>query len=139
MREFLDGLQALKRLGAFKAPHGSMMPKVTPAQWNALFYIAETKGSTVKEVAQVLGVTSSAATQLIEGLVREGHVVRTQSKEDRRRARLELSKKSRRQVVALQKSTCRALAKLFEVLSDREFAHYLQLHKKIIDRFSKRI
>ena len=139
VRAFLEDMQTLKRLGVFKVPHDPHMPKITPAQWNALFYVAESRQSTVKEVARTLGVTSSAATQLIDGLVRGGLVVRCPSREDRRIVNLELSQKSRGQVERLQKSAHKSFLKLFEVLNDKEFAQYLQLNKKIVERFSKQL
>src|SRR4051812_35102636 len=53
-------------------------------QAEALHLLSCRECATIKLVAKLLGISSSAATQLTEGLVQMGLVTRTESKEDRR-------------------------------------------------------
>lgn len=123
---------------AFHA-HGTItVPRVTPSQWGVLMFIEQQGESTVKDVARTLGITSSATTQLVDGLVSSGYVTREASDEDRRTVILTLSKKTRAQVDKMKKEGLRKFLELFKSLNDKEFDQYILLNKKIIDKLLKK-
>src|ERR1035437_1598596 len=93
--------------------------------------------STVKEVALALGISSSAATQLVDGLVASGYVVRKTDVKDRRAVVLTLSKKTEAQVDKMRKQTLDKFYNFFKVLNDKELDQYILLNKKIVERFLK--
>lgn len=56
------------------------------AQLKALVTIASAEGFSISDLATHLGIGEPAASQVVEQLVRRGHVARDQDPEDRRRA-----------------------------------------------------
>ena len=123
---------SLKHRIAFSthAPHKG--PRITPAQWGVLMCVGHGAKSTVKDVAGALSITSSAATQLIDGLVESGYVKRAEDLRDRRSVSLTLSKKTKRQVEAMKGAAILKFLKLFESFTDKEFELYCALSKKIV-------
>jgi DNA-binding MarR family transcriptional regulator len=135
VEELMEGMHSLSRRVAFRSSHFAKMPKITPSQWGALMIIEGSGESTVKDVARAQGVTSSAATQLIDGLVKSGYVLRKTYTKDRRILKLTLSKKTKTQVNKMKKEAVQNFLMLFETLSDKEFNQYILLNKKIVEKF----
>lgn len=138
IKELLEDFHSLKRQATLRFAKGAVLPRVTPSQWGALLLIEQHGDSSVKAVAEALCVTSSAATQLVEGLVASGYVARRVNPKDRRTVSLALSKKAKTQVEKMKKQAVQKFLKLFEALDDKEFNQYLVLNKKIVDSFSKK-
>jgi DNA-binding MarR family transcriptional regulator len=134
VEELLADMRLLRRSMAFKTSGAGRLPRVTPSQWGVLMLIEQHGTSTVKEVAQALGVTSSAATQLVDGLVTSGYLLRKSSTQDRRIVTLTLSTKSKTQVNRMKKHAVEGFLKIFEALSDKEFDQYVALNKKLVQR-----
>lgn len=135
VEEFLIDLQSLKRAVAFRMAGPAKIPRITPSQCGVLMIIEGSVESTVKDVAKSLGITSSAATQLVDGLVNSGYLIRKTSNLDRRIVKLTLSKKTKTQVDKMKKEGIQKFLKVFEVLSNKEFNQYIILNKKIVERF----
>ena len=134
VKEFIESMQSLKRSMAFHTAGTTRLPRITPSQWGVLMMIEGCGGvSTVKDVAKALGVTSSAATQLIDGLVASGYVLRQENAEDRRRMTLTLSSKTKKQVEKMKGEGINHFLKLFEILNDKEFDQFISLNRKIVD------
>jgi len=129
----LVDLQALRRAMTFRRAAPGRLAQITPSQWGVLMLVEQGEARSVKEVAKALGITSSAATQLVEGLVVGGYLARKTSLEDRRVIHLALSKKSESQVVAMKKRSLERFLKVFGALTDAEFDRYLELTKKIVE------
>jgi len=138
VKELLDNLQSLKRIIAFHVPESVKMPRITPSQWGVLMFIEQQGKSTVKDVAKMFGITSSAATQLIDGLVISGYVVRKTFEKDKRMVILTLSRKTLTQVDKMKKEGLRKFLELFKILSDKEFNQYILLNRKIVDKLLKK-
>ncbi len=135
--ELMEDFHSLKHSMAFKPLRNTTAPRITPSQWGVLMMIGRHIGSTVKDVASCLGITSSAATQLVDGLVKSGYVLRQPNKKDRRTVQLMLPKKTEVQMEKMKKQFLRKFVGLFEVLDDQEFDLYLKLNKKITNTFKK--
>ena len=121
----------------FKKPlpkgHVAGMPHITPSQWMVLRVIKERSACTVKDLSQSLHMTSSAATQLVDGLVRGGHVIRKRDTSDRRKVVLTLSHKSVAEIQRMKKMMLKHMFNMFKVLNDKEFEQLYRLNKKITD------
>ncbi|MCY0878069.1 MAG: MarR family transcriptional regulator [Firmicutes bacterium] len=65
--------------------------EVTPAQMNALVVLYEPKNLPMGELAELLGLTESAATRLVDRLLRMNLVRRERDESDRRVVRVRLS------------------------------------------------
>ena len=133
----LESFSSLRRNMAFRAVHTAKMPRITPSQWGALMIIEQRGESTLKDVAKACCITSSAATQLINGLVSSKYVVRKTRADDRRAVTLVLSNKTKAYVDAMKKQAVQKFITFFEILSNRELDQYVTLNKKIVERFLK--
>lgn len=132
--ELLESFGSLRRVMAFHPVSTKKMPRITPSQWGALMLIEQQGESTVRDVARALGITSSAATQLVDGLVASGYVTRKTRAEDRRVVTLALSNTTKKHVDAMKKEVLQKFLTFFDVLSDKEFGQYILLNKKIVKR-----
>lgn len=137
IKELLENFGSLRRHMTFHSADSGEMPRITPSQWGALMMIEQHGESALKDVAKALGITSSATTQLIDGLVISGYVVRKIHDKDRRAVILTLSKKTKTQVEKMKKQVQQKFLKFFEVLDDKELDQYIMFNKKIINRLLK--
>ena len=133
----MDSFQALQRTTKFRPTGLKNFPPVTPSQWGVLMALEGGNPASVKDVAGMLGVTSSAATQLVDGLVESGYVLRTEDPNDRRKMTLTLSGKTKKQVEKMKEECMSTFLELFEALTDEEFDQLIVLHNKIFERHSK--
>jgi DNA-binding MarR family transcriptional regulator len=139
VEDLLTDLRSLRRAMTLQSPKSGKSPRITPSQWGVLMVVEQHGRCTVKSVSEALGISSSAATQLVDGLSTNGYLKRETSSEDRRTVMLVLSKKSEQQMRNMKAQALRKFLKLFEVLSDREFDRYFALNKKIVNAsFSKK-
>jgi DNA-binding MarR family transcriptional regulator len=107
---------------------------LAPSQWLVLHLVGRNSGIGVKELAAALGITSSAATQLIDGLVKKGLLLRQPSEEDRRALRLSLPEESRKRIETMMEHRLTRAVDIFGVLDDAEFQTLLDLLNKVITR-----
>lgn len=128
----------MKRQMTIGASSCTTMPRITPAQWGVVILIEQKNESTVKDIASALNVTSSAATQLVDGLVSSGYVTRKQDPKDRRRVTLMLSAETKRHVAQMRAQVSKRLLKFFKVLDDKEFDQYIRLNEKLSVALSKK-
>lgn len=135
VKEFIDIFQTLQRVKGFRPP---LIPHITPAQWGVLMVLDTQGKSNVKDIASTLKISSSAATQLIDGLVAHGYVVRQEDTNDRRRIILFISKKSEKEISRIKKQIIEKFLTSFSVLSDAELDQLILLNKKIVDGIIKR-
>jgi MarR family transcriptional regulator, organic hydroperoxide resistance regulator len=138
IEELMENFQALKRTMVFHTVHSIKVPRITPSQWGVLMLVEQHIGITVKDVAKMLSITSSATTQLIDGLVANGYIMRKTSVKDRRTVILTLSNKTKTQVEKMKKEGLQKFLKLFEGLNDKEFNQYILLNKKIVEKLLKK-
>ncbi len=131
VEELMERIHAMKRQMTIGASSCTKMPRITPAQWGVVVLIEQRNGSTVKDIATALGVTSSAATQLVDGLVASGYVTRKQDPKDRRRVTLMLSVETKRHVSQMKEQVSKRLLKFFKILDDKEFDQYIRLNEKL--------
>ncbi|MFZ1019775.1 MAG: MarR family transcriptional regulator [Minisyncoccia bacterium] len=138
IKELMEGFRSLKRSMKFNSTKTGRIPRITPSQWGALMIIDGRKESTIKDIANALNITSSATTQLVDGLVVNGYVIRKENPKDRRQVALTLSNKTKTQVESMKKQFSQKFLKFFEVLDDKEFDQFVLLCKKIFERHSNK-
>lgn len=137
IEDLLQNFLSVKRIMAFHSSSAVKLPRITPSQWGVLMFVKQHSGSTVKDVAKALSISSSATTQLVDGLVESGYLLRELPIKDRRTVILTLSKKTTIQVNKMKKEGLEKFLKFFEVLNDREFSQYILLNQKIVDSLLK--
>lgn len=111
--------------------------KVTPSQGLVLRFVIKNDLTNVKTIAQSLNISSSAATQLIDGLVENGYLIRSHNLNDRRIIALSVSVKAKKMFINFQNQGLDRLIKIFDILSDKELSQYTALNKKIINNIKE--
>jgi DNA-binding MarR family transcriptional regulator len=112
--------------------------QITLSQLIVLRIAAKYDGISIKKIAGKLGITSSAVTQLVSGLVNKGYLKREGSEVDRRSLRVGVSGQGREKIEALKIQGLEKLTSMFDVFDDEELEKYCELNKKIADRILSR-
>jgi DNA-binding MarR family transcriptional regulator len=111
--------------------------KITPSQMVIMGVVEESKIVTIKHIAKELQISSSAATQLVNELVKKGYLKRKTSDTDRREVSIELTEKFKKNITFIKKHIVGNMTILFKDLSDNELRQYLEVNKKIIKNYLK--
>lgn len=107
---------------------------VTMTQASVLMLLMREGRKTMSEVALALGVSKSAATQLLDGLIEQGFVERTQDEKDRRVAYVELSSNGLRHFRRVRRGGARKMTQLFDLLTDEELEQIETITAKLVER-----
>ncbi|MBI4426545.1 MAG: MarR family transcriptional regulator [Candidatus Kerfeldbacteria bacterium] len=130
--QFLESARALGRAMWAGKERCFREFKLHPAQVRILYFVKHHGPVTVKDMAQVMGTTSSAATQLIDGVVRAGYLERVEDSRDRRKVQIQLSAKGRAKFAKFRKDHLAWVAKLLSPLTDRELEQLIAIQKKVM-------
>lgn len=106
---------------------------LTLSQWLVLGTICAHKCNTIKDLAEFLGISSSAATQLVNGLEKEGYISKSPGEKDKRCTILIPSQKTKKILEKVERIGTEKFLKIFGVLSKKEFETYVSLNKKIVE------
>ncbi|MBI2906739.1 MAG: MarR family transcriptional regulator [Chloroflexi bacterium] len=93
--------------------------------------VKNSPGIGIKELATSLSITSSAATQQVDNLVRKGYLTRKANTEDRRSLNLRLSANLSNRLEEIETAFIEEMIGRFGVLSDDELAAYAELNRRI--------
>jgi DNA-binding MarR family transcriptional regulator len=107
--------------------------QIPNSQWIVLYSVYHNEGVGIKELSNTLGISSSAATQLVDNLVRKGHLVREESTEDRRALKINLSKKTKEILEVKKAQGFNKVYAIFDVLTDDELQIFCDLSKKVAE------
>jgi DNA-binding MarR family transcriptional regulator len=102
------------------------------SQFEVMMYIMRSNNPTIKDIARSFNITSSAATQLVAGLVHKKLVERKESSLDRRIVNVILSKEGEGKCKMLKKLVFAEMTEKLASLSD----HELLVMKNIADKIS---
>jgi MarR family transcriptional regulator, 2-MHQ and catechol-resistance regulon repressor len=132
IKEVLEGLHVLQQkvIARQRIPKG--LELITFSEWRVLEVLHTKEGATIKDIHTTLSITSSAATQLVNNLVRKKYVVRKTHSQDRRASSIMLSSTMKSSLKRIVEQHFKNMQELFQVLSDEEFITFTTLHKKII-------
>jgi len=137
IEEILASIHAMKNKMHVKIANHKKQSPVTHSQWIVLSIIETHKNLGIKEISEMLGITSSATTQLVDALSENGYVQRKISKNDRRSLQLCLSKKEQKSIKKMNAHYIATMKKMFDALTDSELEAYRALHKKILSNIPK--
>lgn len=130
-------------LGSFKAisrrifgSHHSFFDQenITSSQWQVLHFVKHNEGVGIKEIAEKFRITSSAVTQLVEGLVAKGFLLRESDKADHRAIKIKVSGKTKKYMSIMRQKFFKNLSAIFDILSNEELIKYYEINKKIAER-----
>jgi DNA-binding MarR family transcriptional regulator len=103
-----------------------------PPQVRILFLISRhNEGVAAKDLAEMLGVTPGAVTQLVDGLVDLGLVRREDDVKDRRILRIKLTEFARSKLEEFQKGYLASVSQVFDILNDAEIKELVRLLDKV--------
>ncbi|MFA5185147.1 MAG: MarR family transcriptional regulator [Patescibacteria group bacterium] len=105
----------------------------TPAQIGVLALVASEGPQNLKDLAGRLCMSSSAATQLVDGLVADRMLTRTEDSNDRRRIKLALTESGKLKLAQAKKARLAAFTRLLAPLSEKELNEWRRLQRKIIE------
>ena len=138
LQEILEGFHTVKRV--LEVKHAARIvgkPSITNAQWLALDVISRHQEASIKDICGALGVTSSAATQVVNDLVKMNLVSKKVSDTDARVVAVSLTLKTKRMLEELRTTMLQNMSRLFSVLTKDEFETYRSLHAKLVRAFAK--
>lgn len=133
LEEFFANIPRLKQvLGKM---HDTDAGGPTRAQMGILYVLFKRGSQSIKQMAEEFAMTSSGATQLVDGLVKQGLVSRTEGETDRRKTSISLTEEGQKILKHMHKRRIDALKKVFAPLSAEEIKQLSAMQKKIIDHF----
>ena len=110
--------------------------QITHSQWIVLRLIKMNGNISIKNLAGLLGTTSSATTQIVDSLVSKELLFRKRNPDDRRVLKVTLTEKSTIQFDSIKNKSFHTLSSLFDVLDDEELLRYCELSSKITSSIS---
>jgi DNA-binding MarR family transcriptional regulator len=102
-------------------------------QFELLCYLERHGEVTMKEITALMHVTSSAMTQLIEGLVQLKFLVRTQDTTDRRIVKVSLTKQGEKRLSTFRKTVFDHMIPKFEGIHEKELQAMSETARKIAE------
>ena len=95
--------------------------------------LQHTPGMSVKDVAKSMDISASAATQLVDALVKDGFVERSPSSTDRRVVILNLSKNGRIRHKRYRSFQLTRIKPIMDILGDEEFMSFCHMHHRLLE------
>jgi len=132
MAEIVADMANMRRW--FVGAHATSVPakgSPTRAQIGIMYILAHAGPMTLKELAERMCMSSSAGTQLVDGLVRSKLLRRTEDPKDRRKTYLSLADAGKKKLKEMHKVHLAYSTKLFTVLDDKELLAWRDLQRKI--------
>jgi DNA-binding MarR family transcriptional regulator len=130
LQTLIDRMYSVMRL----VRHNSMpsVPVLSPPHAHVLFTIFLKKnGVSVKELAEIIGVTPGAITQFVNHLFERDLVVRDADPNDRRIVRIKVSRKAKDEMEQLRKDSLASASQLFQAVNDDEIQQIVEILSRI--------
>ena len=134
IEKILENINAIKREIATEMHIFFNEISITHSQWIVLHFVKKNRNINIKDLANLLDITSSAATQIVDSLVNKGLLLRRRNLNDRRTLKIELSEKSKNQFDSIKNKSFKTLSSLFDVLDNDELSKYCELNNKIASK-----
>ncbi len=136
-QQMVEGFIAVQK--AIGTRKGGLFQKygLSRSQVHILYALHHGRELTVKDIASKMGITSSAATQIIEGMVMTGFVERKQDQKDRRIVHVAFSETGKKRFDIFKNEHTEQIMETFSVLSDRELEALIAINRKIIGKLEE--
>ena len=139
--DFLDSLgeweqtfmnRSMERLIPYVKEQGLSMSQV-----GALFHLQRIRTCAISDIGDELGVTNAAASQLLDRLVQQGLITRTEDPSDRRAKRIELSEKGELVIRGTIKARQSWFTALSAAMNPKERERTIAVMRMLIDKTRK--
>ena len=127
--EIIDAWHRIKQ--ALCVRFGKTDACLPQSQWAVLSSIMGRSHTTIKDVAEALAITGSAATQLVNELVAKGYLKKQPNPHDGRSVIITLTPKCTKELEAMRTHAIVYARDIFAKLTDDEVATYARLIKKL--------
>lgn len=137
VHEIFEGIVFLRRkISSFQrfSPGVGNLP---PAQGIVLRIVARQDNLSIKEIAEIMRVSGSAITQLVDSLVKAGFLMREVNPRDRRTLRISLTDDGRSKLEEFKKFHRENLGQVLSPLSDQDLETFRNLLWKILNNDPK--
>ena len=136
--EILDTVPAINRFirSEMRAHRGS---DLSVPQFRALGFLIRNRCASLAEVAEFMGLSTPAASRLIERLVRNGQVIRRIPATNRRRVELSATRRGRSTWEAARKATRDRLAEVVALLTPSQREEVRQAMRILLSRFQPEV
>lgn len=118
--------------------HGSRFSRqhfgMTMTQASVLMLLVHEGPQTMGNIAEQLGISRGAATQLLDGLTEQGLVERQQDETDKRIVYIVLSRDGSRRLKDMRERGGRHMSDLFEFLDDNELSQVEAITEKLANK-----
>jgi len=111
---------------------GETYADLTVVQMQVLLSVMAHQPVTIKRLAELRNITSSAATQAVDILVNKGFLTREQDENDRRSTLISLSPEYQQRVSDFMQNVGSNFDAVFKMLNNKEIADLAQLCEKIV-------
>ena len=138
IEEITEALYAIRRKIAEEMQLLFNEMQITHPQWIVLHHVKKNGIINIKCLANVLIIDSSAVTQIVNGLVKKGLLIRHRNTEDRRILNVELSAKAKEQFDLIKNKSFNTLSLLFDIFDDKELQEFRDLNNKVAARIDKK-
>jgi DNA-binding MarR family transcriptional regulator len=95
-------------------------PELSVPQFRALTFVRRNTERSLSDLAEHLGLTLPSASKLIDGLVKQGYIIRRESSVDRRRLTLALTAEGERLLCAAREGTQAHLTEILKPLPEKD-------------------
>lgn len=109
----------------------------TMLQFLTLQSLKERPNGTVTDLCNVLNLSKSSATQLIERLVKSGLVGRVDDTDDRRIIRLHITQNGEKEFTVLKKKLMDRMLKTFSRIPAKDVRELVRIHTNLIQSLKK--
>ncbi|MEA1959815.1 MAG: MarR family transcriptional regulator [Bacillota bacterium] len=123
-----------KKISSSLSPADCSVP---PAQAIVLHIVASHESLSIKGIAELLQVSSSAATQMVDTLVKSGLLLREADAKDRRTLKIRLTDLGESKFVELRKLKLNSIGQTLSPLSDQELKTFRDLLWTIMNNTKK--
>ncbi len=106
--------------------------KPTLSQTGVMMIVSHAGESTIKDIAELLKISPSAATQLADGLTEKKLLMRNPDTNDKRKINLKLTKEGEKILREMKEEQMKFLTKVFDTLNDAELKQMDGLQKKVL-------
>jgi len=111
---------------------------VSVAQWVVLRCLYEAEETSLKELADLVGVDNGALSRMLERMLQKGLVHREAGPEDRRTVRIRLTEAGKKLLPVLAREADKNDEAFFGVVSEEERAHLLAIVQSLLTKNGSR-
>jgi len=134
IEKILNNFQSIKRTLVNERHFATKDCNITMAQITVLFLLKKNGEMNLTDIAGVLGISKSAVTQLVEGLIKQDLIIREGDLSDRRILHIKPSVKGKRFLETMRKKSFEKIFTIFEILSENELKELEKITTKLTEQ-----